>query len=657
MSDLSFSVSSLIGLGRVTAIAPHEAGVVSAVAVERLDTDKARYVSDLWLVPNDTSRATRLTHGDTRDRRPAWVGETVLFLSDRKVAGEDEPRTQVWALPNKGEPYQVTREPLGVSDFRVASGVLVLLMDELPGVALDAQAKTSKDRKKFGPSALHYKQQPVRFWDHWLGPEEPRLVAFDLLDTAIGLETSNRRALTPDAGEALRECDWDLSADGRRVAITWSTPGVDRVPNKALAVIDTTDGRRVLMGAAEGVVNATPRFSPDGERIAVSRYQRKTDGYARRTLWRYDRSTDGEHELTASWDRWPSACGWLGEDIVVMVEERGTVPLYRVDSKTGEATPLGPREDSWEAVECIQSTSTSLAGPELVGIRSGLLRPPEPVALMNGELLLLDRLSGFEPELETAIGNVVEEDLEVDGRPVHTFVVEPKKGNGLTILWIHGGPVAAWGHRWHWRWSALLMAAQGFRVVLPNPAGSTGYGADWVDDIWGNTWGGRCYEDLMGVIKHLEDRGISTPAQTIIMGGSFGGYMTNWIGSQTDRFGLLVTHASLFSLSAFHGVTDMPSWWELMMGETPWSGGDYDRYSPSRGVHRWRTPTLILHGEKDYRVPIGEGLALFEALQRHGVDSELVVFPDEHHWIMKPRNIESWYTTVLDFIGRRLLTV
>ncbi len=195
------------------------------------------------------------------------------------------------------------------------------------------------------------------------------------------------------------------------------------------------------------------------------------------------------------------------------------------------------------------------------------------------------------------------------------------------------------------------MAGQGYRVVMPNPSGSTGFGIDWVNDIWGNTWGERCYDDLMRLVAHLESEGVRA-RDMVVMGGSFGGYMTNWIGTRGDRFRALVTHASLFDMRAFHGVTDFPAWWELMMGGAPWSDPEFDRYSPSRFVSGWKTPTLILHGEKDYRVPVGEGLALFEALQAHRVPSELVIFPDENHWILKPNNVIAWYETVLGFIDR-----
>ena len=135
------------------------------------------------------------------------------------------------------------------------------------------------------------------------------------------------------------------------------------------------------------------------------------------------------------------------------------------------------------------------------------------------------------------------------------------------------------------------------------------------------------------------------------MGGSFGGYMTNWIGGQTDRFAAIVTHASVYDLRAFYGSTDVPPYFGKHNASTPWEG-EIDKYSPHRFVPRWKTPTLILHGDKDYRVPVTEALALFEGLQAHGVPSELVVFPDENHWILKPRNIRAWYGAVTDFVSR-----
>ena len=212
------------------------------------------------------------------------------------------------------------------------------------------------------------------------------------------------------------------------------------------------------------------------------------------------------------------------------------------------------------------------------------------------------------------------------------------------------------GDGWHWRWNPLLLVAAGYAVALPNPRGSTGFGQELIQGIWGNVWGEQCYRDLMAVADALAARGDIDAGRTMAMGGSFGGYMTNWIGTQTDRFACLITHASIATMAQFTGVTDHPGWWYLEMGgENPYEDAErFDRYAPLRHITKWRSPALIIHGERDYRCPVNEALNLFEALQYHGVPSELLVFPDENHWILKPRNIIVWYRAVLEFIGRHL---
>jgi dipeptidyl aminopeptidase/acylaminoacyl peptidase len=240
---------------------------------------------------------------------------------------------------------------------------------------------------------------------------------------------------------------------------------------------------------------------------------------------------------------------------------------------------------------------------------------------------------------------------------IHAWIVKPAGARGpLPVLFaIHGGPIGAFGDGWHWRWNALMWANAGYMVVLPNARGSTGFGQDFIQGIWGNQWGAQCYRDLMAVADALEQRADVDPVRIAALGGSFGGYMTNWIGGNTDRFKALATHACVFSMSSFTGVTDHPPYWLLEMGGDPYQNAQaFDRFSPARFVQNWKSPTLIIHGERDYRCPIGEGLALFEALQHFGVESEIVIFPDENHWILKPRNIIAWNKALLDFFGRHL---
>jgi len=269
----------------------------------------------------------------------------------------------------------------------------------------------------------------------------------------------------------------------------------------------------------------------------------------------------------------------------------------------------------------------------------------------------LARLSGFTPADKWA----EMESFDVpstDGAAVQSFLVKPKGAKGPLPLafWIHGGPMGSNLDGWHWRWNPLLLVAQGYAVALPNPRGSTGFGQEFIQGIWGNVWGAQCYRDLMKVADALCARADIDAKRTMAMGGSFGGYMTNWIGTQTTRFRCLITHASVFTMAQFTGTTDHPAWWYLEMGgENPYTDPErFDRYAPVRHVTKWKTPCLVIHGEKDYRCPINEALNLFEALQYHKVPSELLVFPDENHWILKPRNVVAWYEAVLGFIGKYL---
>jgi len=303
-------------------------------------------------------------------------------------------------------------------------------------------------------------------------------------------------------------------------------------------------------------------------------------------------------------------------------------------------------------------------GGAVVGLRHRLIHPPEPfrVELAAGaEPALIAQLSGFTAEDGAAVARVESIEVEAaDGTRVQSFALFPADHRASdsplpAMMWIHGGPIHHNCDGWHWRWNALIPVAHGYVLTTPNPAGSTGFGQAMVDRIWQNRWGAECYTDLMRVADWMEAHPEIDADRIGAMGGSFGGYMANWIGGQTDRFRCIVTHASLFALSQFHGPTDVPPWLLLELGCSPYDDPEtFDRYSPHKFVKNWKSPTLVTHGERDYRVPISEGLSLFEALQMHGVESELLVFPDENHWVLKPNNIRTWYETWQEFVARYL---
>jgi len=660
---MTFSVQDHVKLHRVSSIAVSIDGAWLAVVVERLDRDSAKYVSDLWKVPTDGGAPVQLTRRDTKDTTPCFRQDHALgFLSNRhpteiETDDESDKRMQVWILPaNGGEPQQLTDEPLGVEEFRFADDAdrLVLFAPVLPDVEHGKQRQRVADHKKKGPNARHFTEQPVRHWDHWLH-ENTDLPNTHLI--AYSADGRNRVDLTPDAKrEFAIEPELDVSSDGRLVAVIRQRPGEDRVIDQTILLVDIATSAQTILGDEPRVTNEQLHFSPDGTTLALVRSVRSPELAPRPTLTLIDVATGDVRTPAADWSLLPHVAGWSpdGKHLIVTADNDGDVPVYTIDRETGEA-----RRVTSPSSGGVHSDIVAIPDGRLAGIRSTLIDAPECFVVESAQdstPTTLARLSGF----PTADWAEVERCSapSTDGVDIQFFVLKPK---GVTtplptLLWIHGGPIGMSADGWHWRWNPLLGVAAGYAVVTPNPRGSTGFGQDFIQGIWGNVWGDQCYKDLMAVTDALEQRSDIDEGRIMAMGGSFGGYMSNWIGTQTDRFRCLITHASIFTIAQFTGVTDHPPWWYLEMGgEDPYADqSSFDRYAPVQHIKNWKTPTLIIHGERDYRCPLSEGLNLFEALRYHDVDAELLIFPDENHWILKPQNAIVWYETLLAFLERHM---
>jgi dipeptidyl aminopeptidase/acylaminoacyl peptidase len=371
------------------------------------------------------------------------------------------------------------------------------------------------------------------------------------------------------------------------------------------------------------------------------------------SLYVIDRASGQGRVLAEEWDRWPVPAVFSADSSTVYVtaDENGHAPVYAVEVATGRRrrlTDLGSHS----------SLCLSWDGATLYALRSDYTDPGSVVAidLRSGVTTVLQRPVSY-PGLPGRMENV--EVLAADGARVRGYLLTPttaaKSAPAPLVLWVHGGPFSSW-NSWSWRWCPWLLVAQGYAVLLPDPALSTGYGQAMLARGW-TDWGGAPYTDLMTITDLVEQRPDIDASRTAAMGGSFGGYMANWIAGHTDRFRAIVTHASLWDLETFLRTTDAPWAWQIEL--TPQMR---QRNSPARFADQITTPMLVVHGDKDYRVPISEGLGLWWDLVSRfdgppeDLPHKFLYFPDENHWVLSPQHSVVWYQTVLAFLESHLGT-
>jgi dipeptidyl aminopeptidase/acylaminoacyl peptidase len=357
--------------------------------------------------------------------------------------------------------------------------------------------------------------------------------------------------------------------------------------------------------------------------------------------------------LTESLDRWVNSFTWSPDstNIFVATNDRGRQPIQLLSVNGGPARTVVSGDSELDDMQLTHDGKTMIytqqSGISPVEIFRVSSSGGEPAALthLNDAVLNASQMTPLEEFWVDA----------PDGARVQSFVVKPygfQSGRKYPVLMlIHGGPQGFWGHAWTYRWNAQVFAAAGYVVVMPNPRGSTGYGQKFIDEINGD-WGGRAYDDIMAATDYaVSSLPYADGAKLTAAGGSFGGYMIDWILGHTQRFKALISHDGVYDLTCEFGATE-EMWFPLWeYGGTPWDKPEaYAKWSPSTYVRDFRTPTLVIHGEQDFRVPYDQGMALFTALQMQKVPSKLLVFPDEGHWVLKPQNSLLWYKTFLDWL-------
>jgi dipeptidyl aminopeptidase/acylaminoacyl peptidase len=402
-------------------------------------------------------------------------------------------------------------------------------------------------------------------------------------------------------------------------------------------------------GADEG-----PLYSPDGRYLAYRKQIRP--GYESDT-WRLaliDLQTNQTRTLTDSLDRWVESYVWSSDSqrLFFTIDDHGTNPLLMIAASGGTVRTIAQGPTSIGSMHFTPDDRTMIyteqSGSRPVEINKATSKGGSGVALtrLNDGILNSYELAPLEKIVVDG----------ADGEKIESFIVKPPDFNPArkypVLFAIHGGPEGEWGESWTYRWNAQVFAGAGYLVVLPNPHGSNGYGQAFTDAVNGD-WGGRPYADIMATADYVSNLPYADRDRFVAAGGSYGGYLINWILGHTQRFKALVSHAGVYDLRSEAGTTEelwFPKWEFRGM---PWENpGMYEKWSPSSFVKNFKTPTLVTHGELDYRVPIGQGQQLFSALQEMKVPSKLVEFPDEGHWILKPQNSQYWYSTVIAWLDQ-----
>ena len=653
--------NAYLSLSRVTELTLSPDGGRLVATVASLGPGGDQLVSALWeLDPAGATDARRLTHSKEGESgaRFSPAGD-LLFVSKRAGADDDadDAPAALWRLPaGTGEAEPVLRPPGGVAAVRLGtrSARAVISTEQLASSAdSNDDQKRRKARKDLKVSAMLHTASPVRYWDHDLGPAAPHL---QVLAGADGPPdgAATPLDLTPDPGRALDEASFAVSPDGATVLTTWAVADEPGYPRTQLVAIDTATGGRRVLADEPGVFFDQPAIAPDGRQAICVRMRDSTyDDPPTHSLWLLDLDTGAGRELVTDPDIWPAepqfAAGAAGSAVFFLADQDGHRPVFRLELATEQITRL-------TAAGHYANLLVAPDGQTLYALRDHIDCPSRPVRLFataaDGAPQPLKcpgaaEVPGRVERLRTMVA---------DGTEVSAWLALPHTASAAhpapLLLWIHGGPLSSW-NGWSWRWNPWLMVARGYAVLLPDPALSTGYGARMIARGWGQ-WGGNPYTDLMSVTDAAESRADIDSTRTAAMGGSYGGYLANWVGGHTDRFRCIVTHASLWALDQFVGTTDVPAYWTREWGLPTEQPQRYAQWSPHHFAGNISTPMLVVHGDKDYRVPVGEALRLWWELQRRGVESRYLHFPDEGHWILKPGNARIWYETVWAWLAQHV---
>jgi len=653
----AIAFDDLMRMHRVSEAQVSPDGKWVAYTVATPDFDANRNASNVWMVATAGGAPLQLTQSG-HDSSPVWSpdGKTIAFLSSR--SGD----SQVYLLSmDGGEAKPLTKLSTGADlvkwspdgkTIAFTSSVYPDCKDDACNSARDAEKEKNKVKAHVAEHLLY------RHWTHWNEGKRGHLFVVPADGSAAPRDLTAGANYDVPPDERGGPGDVNFSPDSKEICFTAVTDPVEAIStNGDLFVVPVAGGETKKITSQPGF-DGGPVYSPDGKYIA---YHAQLTPEYESDRWRvmlYERATGKIENLSEGFDRSANELAWSADSktIYFTAENETLQPIYAMAARAG-AEPK-------KVVDSYNSTiSLSSDGKTLVFERTSLTMPAEIFAassdgdgvrqLTHQNEAILASLKMKEPETFWFDG--------AEGTKVEAMMIRPpdfdaNKRYPLLVL-LHGGPQTMWSNAWGYRWNAQVFSAPGYVTLMINRRGSTGYGQKFTDEIT-NDWGGKAYTDVMdGVDFVLKKYPFIDGSRMAAAGGSYGGYMADWIATHTRRFKAIISHAGIYDKAAMYATEEL--WFEEHdMQGTPWGNPEsYHKWAPmtyGADLGKFKTPTLVIAGERDYRVPYTQSLEFFNTLQRQGVPSKLVVFPDEGHWILKPQNARFWYKTFLDWLAEYL---
>ena len=652
-----FTFDDMMALKRVSDPAVSPDGKWIAFSAVEVNLEQNKRTPHLWVVPAAGGPAKQVSNEAAGEDRPRWSPDSrrLAFIS----AKDGGP--QIWladfdaAAVALGNERKITEISTGAGgELWSPDGKWLLFTSDVYADCADDACNKQRDEERAN-SKVKAAIFTHLFFRHWSGYTGDKVTHIFLVATTGGAA----RDLTPGAHDAPPfslggEDMYAFSPDSQQVAFTSNLDEVAAIStNNEIFVVPVSGGTPKKISTSPGS-DSTPLYSPDGKYIAWR--MQETAGYEsdRFQLVIYDRQSSQIRSLTKTFDHWVESFAWSNDSkmLYLTADDKGEAPIYEVAVNGGAVKEL--IRGDWDSLRLspdgtIYANKVSVQAPsEIWAVHlnraGGAL--PTPITDLNHAVLAQVAMQPLEPFWFTSAKDKVE-----------GFVIKPPNfvaGQKYPVkLLIHGGPEGAWGDSWSYRWNAELFAANGYAVVMINPTGSTGYGQKFTQQIQGD-WGGRPFDDLMrGLDYALAHYSYLDGTRVCALGASYGGYMANWILGHTDRFRCIVSHDSTFNAESAYGSTEELWFPEWEFKGTPWQQRElYRKWSPMLYATHFKTPTLVVHGQLDYRLDISEGLQLFTTLQRLKVPSKMLYFPDEGHWVLQPQNSRLWYKTVNEWVDQ-----